>query len=168
MNIYFRNALFLFLFSMIMMPDIKAQDAEAPVTDEELTRYAEVMDSVDILKGNVEKAIKDKVSGTEEISASRYNTLYKYSGNPDKLAELEATEVEISFLKELDHLKDSMTTEIKNTFSVLAKEYVGEGGKTYNRISRALKTDDELKARYQEILLRIKEERKAEESSEDN
>lgn len=136
--------------------------AQEEITDEELTRYAVMMDSIDVLKGNVEETIKEMVASTEEITGTRYNELYKYSRNTDKLAELEANEAEVEFLNSIDFVKDSMTLELKKVYSSLAKDYVGDGGRTFNKISKALKSDEDVKQRYDAILLGITEEEETE------
>lgn len=134
---------------------VNAQET-AEISDEELTRYAEAMDSLDRLQGIVSKTIKDMVSTTEDIAPSRYNDLYKISKDSVKLAEAEATEMEVMFLQKVDAYKDSMTASIKSTFSSLAKDYVGDGGRVYNKIRKALKSDAEVKARYEAILEQLK------------
>ncbi len=134
---------------------VNAQET-AEISDEELTRYAEAMDSLDRLQGIVSQTIKDMVSTTEDIAPSRYNNLYKISKDSVKLAEAEATEIEVMFLQKVDAYKDSMTASIKSTFSSLAKDYVGDGGRVYNKIRKALKSDAEVKARYEAILEQLK------------
>ncbi|MDH5398110.1 MAG: hypothetical protein OEX02_08195 [Cyclobacteriaceae bacterium] len=150
-----------FTLLMTVYGAAQAQD-EAGIADEELVRYAEVMDSIEVLKNSVGDTVKQMVADNEEVSSARYNALYKISKDETKLAEAEVTESELAFLQKVDHYKDSMTTAIKTTFSSLAKDYVGDGGRTYNKINKALKSDTDIKARYVAILEEVKERKKEE------
>jgi hypothetical protein len=146
---FFLAALFIFLGSAVY-----AQ--EEAVSDEELERYAVLMDSIDEMRIVLLSEISEMVKGTDKISVARYNDLSKISDDTTKLQEAEATPGEIEFLKEIQDLKDSGTAEINTTFKSLAKEYVGAS--TYNKVKRALSEGGDTKSKYEEMLNKLKED----------
>ncbi len=140
-----------------------AQDAEEAITDDELTRYAEAMDSVERMKETLMDQITEKVENNELIANSRYNELSKIINDEEKLKAAGATPEEISFVKEITVMKEEGAKSIKDTFMTMAKEYIT--APTYNKISKALKSDPEVKKRYQVIFDEIS---KDEEGSDTN
>ncbi len=126
-----------------------AQDAEEAITDDELTRYAEAMDSVERMKETLLAQITEKVEGSELIVNSRYNELSKIINDEEKLKATKATPEEVAFVKEIIVMKEEGAKSIKDTFMTMAKEYITPP--TYNKISKALKSDPEVKKRYQVI-----------------
>lgn len=146
---FFLAALFIFLGSAVY-----AQ--EEAVSDEELERYAVMMDSIDEMRIVLLSEISEMVKGTDKITVARYNDLSKIVDDSAKLQEAEATPAEIEFLKEVQDRKDSGTTEINTTFKSLAKEYVGAS--TYNKVKRALSEGGEAKTKYDDMLNKLKED----------
>jgi len=146
---FFLAALFIFIGSAVF-----AQ--EEAVSDEELERYAVMMDSIDEMRIVLLSEISEMVKGTDKITVSRYNDLSKISDDGAKLQEAEATPSEIEFLKEIQDLKDSGTAEINTTFKSLAKDYVGAS--TYNKVKRAISEGGETKSKYEEMLNKLKED----------
>lgn len=140
-------ALFLCTFSIL------AQESDTPISDEELTKYAVVMDSIDNLKKDLLESISGLVKNNDKISAARYNELSKIVNDETKLTEAKATTEEITALKEILTKKDEGTAKIQETFQSLAKEYVG--ATIYNKVKKALSTDSSVKARYETILAEI-------------
>lgn len=140
-----------------------AQDAE--ISDEELTKYAVAMDSIDVMKANVNVVINAMIKDNEDITGSRYLEVSKAINNEEKLNELGATEDEIAFVKAVEDKKNEMTAEINATFQSLAKDYLGDGGRVYKKIREGLK-NPEVKAKYEEILAGVKAAR--EEGAEDD
>lgn len=127
-----------------------AQDAtDEGISDEELKRYAVAMDSVEDMKATLMAKITEKVESTDLMENSRYNDLTKIIDDEAALKAAEATPEEIAFVKEISVMKDEGAKEIKDTFMAMAKEYVTAS--TYNRVSKALKSDPEVKTRYQAI-----------------
>lgn len=132
-----------------------AQDSMA-VTDEELERYAVMMDSIDEMKAGLMAEITDMVKNNDSISVSRYNDLFKIIDDEARLTEAKATPQEINAVKKIQERKDEGTAEINDTFQKLAKEYVGAS--SYNKVKKALATDAELKAKYESMLAKLKED----------
>lgn len=127
---------------------------DAPViSDEELKKYAVAMDSISDMTEQLKATLNEKVKSNEKITGTRYNQLSGIIGDEAKLAEANATPEEIAFIKEVLALKDEETAKIQQTFQTLAKEYVGASA--FNKIRSALKTDAELKAKYDAMLAEI-------------
>lgn len=133
----------------------QAQEAEpAAVSDDELQRYAVMMDSIDEMRVSLLSEISEMVKGSEKITVSRYNELSKIDEDQEKLTAAKATEDELAVLKEIREKKDSGTAKINDAFKALAKEYVGAS--TYNKVRKALKAEPEVKSKYQTLLEELK------------
>ncbi|MBX2966695.1 MAG: hypothetical protein KF845_11145 [Cyclobacteriaceae bacterium] len=130
--------------------------AQAEVTDEELKKYAVVMDSVDNMKADLIESISEMVKNNEKVTAARYNELSKIINDETKLAEASAKPEEIEAIKEILKFKDEGTAKIQETFKTLATEHVGAA--VFNKVKKAIAEDAETKAKYQEILAELKED----------
>jgi hypothetical protein len=145
-----------FLVMMVALVGVSnAQEVE--ISDDELMRYAVVMDSIEVMKDNVKEVISEMVSSNEDMTGTRYNELSKIIEDTDKLAATEATETEIAFIKSVKEKSDEMTQEINSAFQSLAVNYIGDGGRVYKKIKSALKTDESVKERYEVILASLDE-----------
>lgn len=142
------------LFSFVAFSSM-AQDDTA-ITDEELERYAVMMDSIDEMKADLMAEITEMVKNNDSLSVSRYNDLFRIIDDEAKLAEANATPAEIRAVKKIQDRKESGTQEINDAFQSLAKEYVGAS--SYNKIKKALTADAELKAKYETMLDKLKED----------
>ncbi|MCW5909734.1 MAG: hypothetical protein KIT62_01610 [Cyclobacteriaceae bacterium] len=125
-----------------------AQDTT--VTDEELTRYATAMDSINEMSAEVKEMITELVKNNKVVSAARYNEISKIIADEAKLADAKATPEEIAFVKELTVKRDSATLKINQAVQSLAKDYVGAA--TFNKVRKALSTDAELKSKYDALM----------------
>lgn len=135
----------LFLFLAI---GAKAQTS-SEITDEDLKKYAVTMDSVKAMQSSLQELVAETVRANTVMPVSRYNELFKYTDDEAKLKELNATQEEIAFLKQIDDLREVNIDRINQTYQALAKDYVGL--KTFNTIHKSIKSDQELKARYEDI-----------------
>jgi hypothetical protein len=141
--------------------DTQANDSTAQsssntsgISDEDLKKYAVTMDSVNGMKQTLLTHLAEKLrNNTKNVQVSRYNELYKIIDDEAKLAEAKATPEEIAFVKEVDQFKDQGAAQINAQFQALAKDYVGVS--TFNKIKNSLATDNELKARYDQILSQV-------------
>lgn len=134
---------------------LHAQEAESTaISDDELQRYAVMMDSIDEMRVSLLSEIADMVKSNERITVSRYNELSKIAEDQEKLTAANATEDELAALKEIQDKKDSGTVKINDAFRALAKEYVGAS--TYNKVRKALKDEPEVKSKYQTLLDELK------------
>ena len=154
------------VFTLIYI-NVNAQDEE--ITDDELMRYAKVMDTVQVLSGKIKDYISESVSNSEHITGARYNELYKIIDNEEKLKESSATDEEIEFITQLNSTTDSMKAAVNDLFKTMAKDYIGDGGRVYNKIKKALKSDEAVKERYDAIIEKINEDKiESEEKTEDS
>jgi hypothetical protein len=142
---FFSLVCFMALFSAKLF----AQDA-ATVTDEELKKYAIAMDSVNEMQALLSGEIKTMVTTSQTISAQRYNELFKIINDEGKLLEANATPEEISFVKEVIAKKDAGTAKIKETYQLLAKDFVGAAA--FNKVRKAISSDEGLKTKYQSLM----------------
>ena len=126
-----------------------AQDA-ATVSDEELKKYAIAMDSINELQAVLAGTIKTMVTTNTAVPATRYNELYKIINDENKLMEANATFDEIRFVKEVIAKRDEGTAKIKETYQLLAKDYVGAS--SFNKVKKALAADESLKSKYQTMM----------------
>jgi hypothetical protein len=142
------------LFALFfVVQTINAQDstaAQSEITDEELEKYAVTMDSVEDMKASLLEDISEMVEANEKMTNARYNDLSKIIDDEAALKEAKATPEEIAFLKEVAAKKEEGTKKIQETFQTMAKEFVGAS--SYNKIKDQLKTNPELKKRYESQL----------------
>lgn len=141
------------LFLMLGFQGVFAQDE---VTEEELKKYAVVMDSIDNMKEELIDSISTMVKNNEKVTAARYNELSKIINDETKLAEAEAKPEEIEAIKGILKYKEEQTAKIQETFKSLATEYVGAA--VYNKVKKALAENAETKAKYQELLAELNKE----------
>lgn len=126
---------------------------EATVTDEELTKYATAMDSINEMSAEVKVMITDMVKNGKVMTATRYNEISKIITDETKLTEAKATPEEIAFAKEVAAKKDEATARINLAFQSLAKDYVGAA--TFNKVKKALAADAQLKGRYDSLMTEL-------------
>ncbi len=138
------------MFSSALFAQKAEKQKAEKVTDEELKKYAVTMDSVDNMSTRLMEEITEMVKNNDQISAARYNDLYKIIDNEAKLKEAEATPEEIAAVKAVLKKKDDGTALIQETFQTLAKDYIGAA--TYNKVKSALASDPQLKAKYEALL----------------
>ncbi len=126
----------------------KAQTTEQ-ITDADLKKYAVTMDSVEAMQQTLRNIVAATVQKNTVMPVARYNELFKIIEDEAKLKSANATPEEIAFIKEINSLREENIKRINVTYQSLAKDYVGL--KTFNAIRKSLKTDQELKARYDNV-----------------
>jgi hypothetical protein len=141
------------LFLMLGFQGVFAQDE---VTEEELKKYAVVMDSIDNMKEDLIDSISAMVKNNEKVTAARYNELSKIINDETKLAEAEAKPEEIEAIKGILKYKEEQTGKIQETFKSLATEYVGAA--VYNKVKKALAENADTKAKYEALLAELNKE----------
>ncbi len=144
-----RNFIML-LALFFVVQTIQAQNsttAQSEVTDEELEKYAVTMDSIEDMKASLLEDISEMVAKNEKMTNARYNDLSKIIDDEAALKEAKATPEEITFIKEVIAKKEEGTKKIQETFQTMAKDYVGAS--SYNKIKDQLKSNPELKKRYE-------------------
>ncbi len=131
----------------------------AKITDEDLRKYAVVMDSINSMKKALLTKMSDMVKNQEGMTNARYNDLNKAINDKAKLDELKATEEEIAFVNSVTEVKNNGAAEISERFQTLAKDFIGV--ETYNEVKKALASDTALKTRYEAILDEVEGEESA-------
>lgn len=100
--------------------------------------------------------VNSMIKSQDGMTGQRYKVLAKTKGDQTKLTEIEAKEFEVQFLTLVSKLKTERTDAIKLVNQELATKMIGNRGKTYKSIKSALKSDEALKAQYDEIVAVIK------------
>ena len=132
-----------------------AQDEE--VTEEELEKYAMVMDSIDAMKNKIQEDYNELIQSEELMQGGRrFVEIQGAAKDSVKLNELSVTQEERMVYDNIQAKYEEMTAEFKNKYTALIKDELG--GTLYNKITKALNSDPELKARYEEILSNMQEE----------
>ena len=134
------------LLSVMAFSQVKAQDAE--ITNDNLRRYALLNEVVDIMKSDIKSKTSEMVKNQDGMTGKRFNELRKSMEG--------AKEWEIKFMDLIAKKKADGIDAIKTANQVLASKMVG--GKMYKKIKNELKTNDELKARYEAIAAKLKPE----------
>lgn len=138
------------VFSLITLSSVSAQDVAVTVSEEELTKYATAMDSINEMSASLRMMITDMVKNGKVMNAARYNEISKIINDETKLTEAKATPEEIAFVKEVAAKRDEESSKINQAFQSLAKDYVGVA--TFNKVKKALASDAELKTKYDTLL----------------
>ncbi len=143
------------LGAIFMFQNVQAQDEE--ISDEELQKYAQVMNTVDQMKQEAKDKYLEMIKSDELMAGGkRFNQIKKAKGDEAKLAELEVTEEEQAAYDSLVAKNAAFAADIKAKFTEMIKGDIGAAA--YNKIKKQLKTDDALKAKYEELLAALKEE----------
>lgn len=136
---------------------------EGEITDEDLKKYAMVMDSIDVMKQNIQDELNEMIQSEEAMQGGRrYLEIQKAAGDPAQLEELEVTEEEQMVYDNIQAKYDEMTGKFKDTYTNLIKDELG--GTLYNDITKALREDEEVKQRYETISAELKESKEGVES----
>jgi hypothetical protein len=123
---------------------------ESEVTDEDLRKYAIVMDSVESMKDELLSEISTKIKSNGKMKIARYNQLSKAIDDQAKLQELKATPEEIKFVQEVATMKQEGAKEISDNVESLATDFVGKD--KYNKIKSSLELDTNLRTRYDKVV----------------
>lgn len=133
---------------MLMALGSKAQTS-TEITDEDLKKYAVTMDSVEAMQSSLRELVAKTVRANTAVPVARYNELFKIAEDEAKLKAANATKEEIAFLAQINDLRKINIERINATYQALAKDYVGL--KTFNAIRKSLQSDQQLKARYDNV-----------------
>lgn len=144
------------IFSLIAAA-VQAQSS-TEIKDEDLKKYAITMDSVEAMQNSLRELVAETVRSNTVMPVARYNELIKIQDDSTKLKAANATTEEIAFLKQIADLRKVNIERINATYQDLAKNYVGL--KTFNLIRKQLQTDQQLKARYDNVAKQIDSQEK--------
>ena len=147
--------------------NMQAQD-EAPITDEELTKYALVMDYADQEKEKLKVDYNSMIQAEELMAGGRrFKELKEADGDETKLSEIEATPEEIEAFNKIEASNNENIEAFKEAYTTKIKDSEQLGAGLYNKITKALKNDPELKARYMTVLETVTSARASAESTEE-
>lgn len=123
----------------------KAQKRDS-VTNEELHKYAVVIDSLETLKKSRAEMSTRFAKGNNKITPSRYTQLLPIIDDNKKLSEAKATADEIAYVKDAMAKLTQAQQTFQTTFNELVAKYVGYD--TYNKVKKAIAADKHVKDRY--------------------
>jgi hypothetical protein len=148
---------FIGLFTVIFSPLFAQEKVE--ISDEEIRQYAIVMDSIDIMKAALQTEYNRIVKEDELMDGGRrYMEIEKVAGDPEKLAALNLTEEEKMAYDQIKARYNELVAGFKADYTTLIKEELGAA--IYNKISKAIPKNPEVKAKYEEFLSQIQNEKK--------
>jgi hypothetical protein len=130
-----------------------AQDDKTKVSDEELLKYATLMDSVNEMSASVRVMLSEMVKNDTTMDGARFNDLSKIIGDDAALADAKATPGEIAFVKQVVAKRTEETAKINAAYQALAKDYVTVP--VFNKVKKALAADPLLKERYDSLMLEL-------------
>ena len=129
--------------------------AQDEITDNDLHKYALMSQSIQFMKKDISIELNKMIKAQDGMTGQRYKELAATKGDEAKLATIEAKDFEKQFIELVNELKEERIASIKQVNTELATKMVGNKGKTYKKIKADLKTDEELKARYEVILAQV-------------
>lgn len=139
----------LLIAALLMGVVVNVSNAQSEeITDENLRRYALLMESVDAMKAEISVSLNEMIKNQEGMTGKRFSELSKGEGDA-------ATEFETKFMATIEEMKAERIEAIKEVNQLLATKMLPDGGKAYKAIKAAISSDDEVKARYEVILAKI-------------
>ena len=133
---------------LVGMFNVKAQE-EQSFSDEDLTKYATVMAWAEgetlMLQNLVKDSITTWLDNSESLDISTYNELSKASD----LSAVEADPAAVEAFKSIQQRIEDKKANFKEVYVGKIKSDIGVG--LYNNLKKALKSDEEVKSRYEAI-----------------
>ncbi len=162
MNSKVLKCMMVLFVSIISFNTLMAQDE---ITDDEIKLYAEVMYKVDVMKEEGKTKYVEMIKADPLMQGgSRFNAIKKAYGDEEKLAELELTEEEMTAYENLLAENDKIAANIKTSFTTMVKEDLGAA--VYNKIKKALKSDETVQTKYNDMYAAVEEAATAESEEE--
>ena len=148
------------LFAVLVMTVMSTGivHAQDEISDADLRKYALLSEVIEYMKKDISIELNEMIKAQEGMTGQRYKELAATKGDETKLTAIEAKDFEKKFLALTTDLKNDRTDAIKSVNSELATKMVGDKGRVYKKIRAELKTNEELKARYEAILSQVKGE----------
>jgi predicted nuclease with TOPRIM domain len=133
---------------------VSAQRVSASITDDQLKQYALVMDSINYLTEQLKNKLTALIKNNPKITEARYNQLAQLGNDQEKLKEAKTTPDELAALQEINQKRNEESIKLSEALKYLTT--VKLDPTTYNTIRNAVKSDPEVKARYDKILADLK------------
>lgn len=128
--------------------------AQETYSDEELTIYATVMVWADSEKGRMSDIYNDWINNNEQVGAKLFLDIKQAEGDSMKIESLGISDEELAASNMILAKYDSMTSSFKEVYVGKIKEDIGAG--LYNKLKKSLKSDAEIKSRYEAIYEELK------------
>ncbi len=122
-----------FLMMVFVMGLNSFVSAQGEISKEELTKYVDVMDSINVLKKEFNTKLNDMVKNNENLTAKRYNEIKKGTG-------AKPTEAEQKAYDEIVAAITASTKDIQEKSQAMIKDKEMLGAMTYNKVRKALKS----------------------------
>ena len=116
------------------------------VSNEDLYKYAVVMETKDMFQSELSAQITDYVEGQDPAIKNRYNAL---AGG-----EAPANDAEQQFIDQVNSMKSDRTTEFGDAFKTMIKRVLG--AETYGAVKKGIANDSGMKERYNAIVQAMK------------
>lgn len=123
--------------------------AQETYSDEELTTYATVMVWAEAEKGRMSDIYNNWINNDEKVGAKLFLDIKNAKGDSLKIQELDVTEEQLAASNSILAKYDSMTSSFKEVYVGKIKGDIGAG--LYNKLKKSLKSDAEVKAKYDAI-----------------
>lgn len=125
-------------FSLVSFGKTAAQE----ITNQDLYKYAVVMETQDMFKNELSAQITDHINRQAPEIKNRYNEL---AGG-----EAPANDEEKKFIKDVKDMQSERTGEFSDAFKTMIKRVLG--AKTYGAVKKGIADDTDVKQRYNTIV----------------
>ena len=133
-NIFFTTA----LLCALTFGKVVAQD----ITNEDLYKYAVVMETKDMFQSELSAQITDYVEKQDPAIKNRYNAL---AGG-----ETPANDAEKQFINQVKSMQTDRSGEFSDAFKTMIKRVLG--AETYSAVKKGIANDSDVKQRYNGIV----------------
>ncbi|WKN43823.1 hypothetical protein [Tunicatimonas pelagia] len=127
-----------FLCALFVKP-VFAQDE---VTNDELYKYAVVQETLALFQTEISAQVKEYIESQPSEIKNRYNEL---AGG-----EAPANDAEKTFIDAVNNMKSERTSEFTEAYRTLIKRLLGS--EAYNEVKGAVKSDSDVKQRYDTLV----------------
>lgn len=150
-----------FLMIGLLSVNSYAQEATEAITEEELTKFATMEDSVTAFYEMKNEEVIEMIKNHEVIEPGRYNEIKAAWGDDAKLGELNLTAEEKDAYQGILDSMDAVKEEVTELKVSLIKDDEVLGIPTYNKVNKAYKEDPEIKEKVDALTTGLKEKRAA-------
>ena len=126
------------LFSLVSFRQAVAQE----VTNQDLYKYAVVMETQDMFKNELSAQVTDYINKQDPAIKNRYNAL---AGGEEP-----ANDAEKQFIGQVKSMQSERTGEFSDAFKTMIKRVLG--AKTYSAVKKGIANDTAVKERYNTIV----------------
>src|SRR5690606_34686580 len=135
------------------------------ITDEEITKFATMEDSVRAFHVMKNEGIIEMIKNHEVISPARYNDIKAAWGNEEKLAALELKPEEKEAYEGILSEMQAVVDEVRELKISLIKDDAYLGIPTYNKVNKAYDQNPEIKEKVDSLKAELAEKRSSAEET---